>query len=362
MIPPSHSSPAPLVLIRCDGSAEIGLGHIVRCLALADELSEWHGAQVRFLIQRGDVAVQMAQRSGYDVLQPGGGTKDDRAWISRVLEETQPDALVLDFRNGLSPEAVRDWRKQGVVMATIDDPEDKRLACDLFFSPPVPQVSRMSWEGFSGTKHVGWEWVLLRKQFANNGTARPSNARPVVLVTMGGSDPAGLTLKAVKALDSLDEEFEAVVILGSAFCHDEVLKTILSSARRKFEIRRNVPDMAAAMVGADLAVASFAVTAYELASQGVPGIYLCLSDDHAESASAFVDAGIGLSLGKHDGVSESHLSAVIQELLQAPERRRQMSHRARKLADGLGAARIACAIVQNLKIKHLQSQPMEGKP
>ena len=58
--------------------------------------------------------------------------------------------------------------------------------------------------GHTGQLHVGWEWVLLRREFAQRPSQLP-HERPLVLVTMGGSDPAGLTLKAVSALDLLDE-------------------------------------------------------------------------------------------------------------------------------------------------------------
>lgn len=333
-------------MIRCDGAPDIGLGHVVRCIALAGELRD-EKCDVRFLIRRGPVAVQMTEAAGFSVEQPKNET--DRDWISRAIAEHNAGALVMDFRDGLSPEAVRQWRRQGVLTATIDDPEEKRLACDLVFSPPVPQVRRCSWEGFTGELHAGWGWVLLRKQFA--GVKRPSgtNARPVVLVTMGGSDPAGLTLKAVQALDALEDDFETIIILGGAFCHDGELEKILREARRRFEIRRNVSNMAEVMARADLAVASFCVTAYELAAVGVPGIYLCLSEDHAQSATEFTTSGMGISLGVYTHVSQASLVQAVRSLLGDPEARREMSSRCRQFADGRGAQRVARLLAERIQ-------------
>ncbi|MBC7853323.1 MAG: acylneuraminate cytidylyltransferase, partial [Pirellulaceae bacterium] len=162
MNPGTAITSSPSVCIRCDGAPDIGLGHIVRCLALADELRDGAGCGVHFLTRRGDVAWRMIESAGHTFSKPAGD-EPDRAWISRELSERRPGALVMDFRDGLSPEAVWEWRRQGVVTATIDDPEDKRLACDLVFSPPVPQVRRLSWDGFTGELKVGWEWVLLRR-------------------------------------------------------------------------------------------------------------------------------------------------------------------------------------------------------
>ena len=50
-------------------------------------------------------------------------------------------------------------------VVTIDDPEDKRLESDLAFYPPIPQLKKITWGGFSGKLFVGWEYVLLRDEY-----------------------------------------------------------------------------------------------------------------------------------------------------------------------------------------------------
>ncbi len=345
---PIHST-TPRVLIRCDGAPDLGLGHIVRCLALADELRDGQNCDVKFLTRRGDVAFQLIEKAGHAAIRPATPDEPDRAWISRALVEERAEVLVMDFRDALPPTAVMEWRQQGVLTVTIDDPEDKRVACDLVFSPPVPQIKRQNWSGFTGELLAGWEWVVLRRQFANFSPPPKNNSRPVVLVTMGGSDPAGLTLKAVEALDSLTEDFDTVLIVGGAFCHNEALEKLLRGTKRKFEIRRNVADMAGVMAQADLAVASFCVTGYELATVGVPGIYLCLSDDHAEAAGAFEQAGIGVSLGVHTGVTAAQIAGRTKEFLRDPATRSAMSRKSRSLMNGGGAQNVARKILQTLK-------------
>lgn len=109
---------------------------------------------------------------------------------------------------------------------------------------------------------------------------------------MRGSNPAGMTLKAVEALDLLDEDFETIIVLGPGFSHHKVLRNLLARTRRHFDVSKNVIDMPALMAEADLAVASFGVTAYELAAIGAPAVYLCLTQDHAVSASVFVNTEI----------------------------------------------------------------------
>ena len=94
-------------------------------------------------------------------------------------------------------------------------------------------------------------------------------------------------------------------------------------------------------VAADLGVLSFGVTAYEAAACALPAVHLCLTDDHALSSSAFVEAGLAVSLGLAEAVPEARVAEVVDELLADTERRRLMGEQARRLVDGKGAGRIA---------------------
>ena len=337
-------------VIRCDGGSRVGMGHVVRCLAFADELRERHGVGVTFAMMEDELGIAMVKQSGYRVEQ-GCATGDEALWMEGVLCRTAADLLIMDFRTDLDSSHVARWRARGVLIVTIDDPSDRRLAADLAFYPPVPQVKRMDWSGFSGTLYSGWEWVILRRQFAQAGTwklghvsgTQVSDLSPhlCVLVAMGGSDPAGLTLEAVRALKQIDECFQAVIVLGRAYCDRTDLDCLLRDASFHFEIRTDAQEMVRLMSEVDMAVASFGVTSYELASVGVPGVYLALTSDHSESCSAFEDAGSGINLGVHAEVTTAQLAGCIRSLLIDPAERTRMHERCRQLLDGCAAERMA---------------------
>ena len=185
---------------------------------------------------------------------------------------------------------------------------------------------------------------MLRPQFAQSAPLR-KRSKCSLLIAMGGSDPAGLTLKAVHALDRLDEEFESVIIVGAGFCHGQSLRKLLGQTRRRFTVREDVSEMSAAMAEASLAICSFGMTAYELAAMGVPSVYMCLTPDHGQSASALAAAGMGISVGVNDPDIEVRLAAAVLRLLVDKNARAQMSARARELMDGRGASRIAELLV-----------------
>ncbi len=323
---------AAKALIRCDGDADLGLGHVYRCLALADELRDRQGVGVAFAVRRGAPALELLSRAGYPVERAADGVAEAE-WLEAVAARLSPDLLVLDVRTPLSREAVERLRSRVGLAAAIDDASERRLACDHVFSPPVPQVRALDWTSFRGELHCGFEWILLRSQFARGPRALPSRDVPRALVAMGGSDPAGLTLKAVDALDALEGELDVRLLVGPAFAHAEALAARLKAARRRFEVLRGVDDVAGLMAESDLAIASFGMTAYELAALGVPSVLLCLTDDHARSASALAEAGAAISLGVHERVG----FAEIRRRGRTPASRARPPRR--DVARGLGAHR-----------------------
>ncbi len=334
-------------LFRCDGNEEIGLGHLYRCLALADELREQHGVGVSFAMSHGPVGFELIEKAQYTVAQKHDG-EDEAAWFKCLVEADVPDLIVIDVRTGLSKKSVQGLKATGTTIVAIDDGSERRLASDMVFYPPVPQVERFDWTAFSGDKYVGWEWTVIRSRFARQ-LQSVANENPTVLVTMGGSDPAGMTEKAMAALNLLKGAFTTVVVLGPSFTRTKEVEAYALSMNRQFEIQKNVDDIKAVMARSDLAVASFGVTAYELAALGVPAIYLCLTKDHAESASAFVKEGMAVSLGVHDDVSVEGLAEKVRELLGDKEKRTVISQKAASMVDGLGARRIAEAMVKRIE-------------
>jgi spore coat polysaccharide biosynthesis protein SpsF len=332
-------------LIRCDASPEIGLGHLVRCLSLAEALEKRYGVNPVFAMRLDPLADRVMAKRYRTISVPRDESQG--TWLAEKVRQYDAQLLVVDVRDDLTRPELQAIRSDGIRVAVIDDLSDRRLAADFVFYPPVPQVRQADWSEFTGEIFSGWQWVILRSDLAQPTPKGPAG-HANLLVTMGGSDPAGLTLQAVRALELPDLEFTATVMLGPGFAHDDALSHLLTRTRRRFVVRRGLSDMPSVMARADLALCSFGVTAYELAATGIPAIYLCLTADHAESASALVEAGMGVSVGVFETVTDSQLAATARELLQDRHRRKHMRQHARRCIDGLGAARVASTLGKHL--------------
>jgi len=329
------------VILRCDGGASLGFGHVRRCLAVARKLRDREGLGVRFAVMKDNTAMDAIRNEGFPVdVAPDGVTEID--WMLDLAGVYQPKAWLLDVRTGLTPHSVLRLRATNTLVVALDDGTARRLMADASFYPPVPQVFGLDWSLAEREPNVGWEWVALGQ---DNLPPRTQNAgTPHILVSMGGSDPHGLTLPAVKALASIRRNVNVTVVIGPSVSADAE-----AAVRREapgFKVVRNPENLGDIMATADVALVTFGVTAYELAAIGVPAIYICLNEDHAESASAFVRAGMGVSLGLAASLEPHDMSDSVVDLLDDPDLCRSMSAAGRMNLDGRGATRIAAALTR----------------
>jgi spore coat polysaccharide biosynthesis protein SpsF len=327
---------AGTVIVRCDGGSALGLGHVRRCLSIARALRDREGFGVRFAMKDNALAMAPAQTAGFPVdVMPAGAKEVD--WLLDLGQAHKPVAMLLDVRTDLSATSVMRLRGADMIVATIDDASSRRLSADASFYPPVPQAFALDWRGAEAEPHIGWEWVALGQDMSSLLSSK--SGRPRVIVSMGGSDPHGLTIPAVKALSGIDVAFDATVVLGPGADH-RLDKDVARIAPR-FTVVRSPNDLPRLMAEADLGLISFGVTAYELAALGVPALYMCLTEDHAASASAFERAGMGVSLGVASTIGEAKIAIEVEDLLKDRERRRAMAAAGRLHLDGRGAQRIA---------------------
>jgi spore coat polysaccharide biosynthesis protein SpsF len=334
-----------LALIRCDGGGKYGYGHVKRMVALARALRDREGIGAIFTLNGTVDAQEPIRAAGFEVMTTNPA--DDFATLQSMIAAHRPDLLICDMREGISGGELTTLSKLVNATTVIDDGSDRRLAADIAYYPPVPQAFHLDWTGSHCAARIGWEWALLGLNRLKPPQARIS-PRPTLLVAMGGSDPFGLTLMAARALAKLDPVFRARFVIGPGVKdRSQIARTIVTLAPN-FETLEGADDLATEYASADLALAAFGVTAYELAAYGVPALYLCLNEDHALSASAFEEAGIGLSLGLAARAEAGDIAQAVWALLTDSARRREMRAAGLMTVDGEGAARIAADLSRSL--------------
>jgi len=314
----NHSNHGFNILIRCDGSSKIGMGHVTRCLALANDLVSNLNSSVIFAMHSHELGVEKIKKSFPVTVKDKTEQITEVEWIIGIVKEKKVDALVLDIRHQLcANDLIEIKQRTDVVISSIDDPEDKRLVCDLVFYPPIVQVKEMNWQGFKGRLFTGWNYVSIAKEFVFSQGRNKSGCYKI-MVSMGSTDPLNMTASVIEALTFLNANFHAYIIIGKGNKNLFRIKSDLCKVKFSYTLVEDPPFMIDYMLASNFAVISFGHTAYELAAVGVHTLILSLTDDHNRSAFVFEEFDLGISLGVFEKASLNQIVEGLKDLISLP--------------------------------------------
>ena len=197
---------------------------------------------------------------------------------------------------------------------------------------------------------IGTRYALLGRRFrqrAGQHRAEPQVARNI-LITLGGADRENATLSIIESLpDTLLNQTTVRVVVGPANTHRQVLRDFCAASTSRIELVSDTPDMPELMAWADLAIVAAGTSSWEIAFMGVPSILLTIADNQELIAEDLHNRNATIYLGPIGKLDRHKLVTVVEQLRYDRERRRQMSHTARRLVDGQGVVRVTAALTDN---------------
>ena len=348
------------LVIRADASTQIGIGHVMRCLALAQGWQDVEG-YTTFLMAKVTPALEDRLCSeGMEVMHlsctPGGA--DDAIRTANLARQTGAPWVVVDGYH-FGADYQRIIKDANLCLLFIDDNgHSDRYYADIILNQNIYAHESLYLNKEPYTQLLlGTRYVLLRHEFLKwQGWKRsiPQVAQKV-LVTLGGGDPDNVTLKVIRALNKVNiSGLEVKVIVGTSNPHFESLKNAMLSACPvesqeaihtgapcSMDILKNVENIPKLMSWADVAVSAGGSTCWELAFMGLPNVVMVLADNQKDIAEGLKKEGIVENMGWHEQVSTGQLSETLSSLIQFSERRHHMSQIGEQLVDGMGADRVA---------------------
>lgn len=355
------------IALRVDSAAVIGIGHLMRCLALADELAQrGHHCQFITRAHHGAYLKPLQQRSFKVSLlpppaQPLTATSLSNQWLATTSAEDlaatcdqlqePPDWLIVDHY-GIDQQWLTLFRQRqphSRILA-IDDLADRPLDADLLLNQTVG-IGGDSYQGLL-PHHcrllLGTPYMLLRPQFRNYRqqalSRRQSEVTPRrLLISLGGTDPAGLTLPLVErivATPALAALSLDILLSSAAPALPALHQFCLGQPRLRLHIDSD--EVAALLTNADLAIGAAGSSAWERCCLGVPTIQLVLADNQRQIAQQLDHYQAALTLDHQPGQGVvAQILAPLQQLLSDGTLRARLSHNAMALCDGEGCQRVA---------------------
>lgn len=323
------------VVIRADASREIGIGHVVRCLTLAECLRQG-AAQIAFACD--DLPGNMI-----DGIRHAGFEVRDAA----LADAVGIDWLVVDHY-GLDRGYESSMRLAARKILVIDDLADRPHDCDLLLDQNLYDDIEMRYRKLV-PRHAliltGPRFALLRPEFAQ-ARARAGREGPLrrILVFFGGSDPTNETLKTLRALEQLGSTDIAVdVLIGVSNPHREEV-TAYAGTLQNVAVLARTDRMSELMLRADLAIGGGGTTSWERCCLGLPSITIAVADNQVELSRTLGDRGYQHYLGRFDQVTVEGIADALAQAIAGFREVAAMGLRGMQLVDGLGVQRVAAAM------------------
>jgi UDP-2,4-diacetamido-2,4,6-trideoxy-beta-L-altropyranose hydrolase len=354
------------IAFRVDASNQIGTGHFMRCLTLADELKK-EGAYIRFLCRnlpaylshilssKGiehialegndhyDSVDELAHSSWLGVSQLQDSKTTINALADQVWDWIVVDHYALDARweNALRPSIKN-------IMA-IDDLADRQHDCDVLLDQNYYADMQARYKG-KVPAHcqllLGPRYALLREEFRifrKQAEVRTGEVKKI-LVFFGGVDPKNYTMQAIQALSEINANFQVDVVIGALHPFKEQIKS--TCINNGYVCHVQTAHMAKLMAEADLAIGAGGTAIWERCCLGLPTITLCVAENQRQQINDAAEAGILFAPAfAKDLVGSIRLH--INSLLSNPALIRIFSNSSMNIVDVKGLGRITKTLELN---------------
>jgi spore coat polysaccharide biosynthesis predicted glycosyltransferase SpsG len=298
---------------------------------------------IRFWIEGDQAAVEAAVSAGFDARLVDGTEPDTTLALARACAAS---TVIVDAYH-IREEALTSWRAAVGHLVVIDDLADRFLDADVVVNA-TPQAPRLRHRTSTGCRLLlGPRYALLRAQFRDCPVRPMGTVVRTVLVTLGGSDPAGSTTTAVVAAMRALPTAELDVVVGPLFGGAQDVKSIADRFAGRVRLHGGLDDLAPLMASADLAVSGGGQTLFELAAVGLPAVAVCLAPNQEPNIAALENVTL-LDGGKPpDGAVDAWptLEEACLRLTGDPKLRADLSRAGQSLVDGWGARRVAEVIL-----------------
>jgi len=346
------------VVFRVDASLQMGTGHVMRCLTLAQAL-KYNEANIEFICRKHEGnLIDKIRLNGFNVHELEVLEKvDDKLahshshshWLGATQQQDADDCLDIlkaEKTNWLIVDHYaldEQWQKRlkpyYEKLIVIDDLADRKHQCDVL----LDQNFGRSYQDYkdlvpaSAKLLMGSEYALLRPEFEKyrqySLDRRKDEKFKKLLINMGGADQDNITGKVIERLQvaKLPKDVEITVVMGKTAPH---LASVITSANKlsyRSEVKVDVDNMAELMANADIAIGASGATTWERCCLGLPTIQLI---------TAYNQEFIARKLNKINAIKLVEIDDVVENLENFQYWMKSTGESASKVTNGTGIKRI----------------------
>lgn len=327
---------------RTDANTEIGMGHLIRCIALAQMLTEHF--DIHFIFKTTPAAlVKQFLPTGYKSVQlpETAPSIEEPSFIEALLSAS--DILTLDGYQ-FDSTYQKDCAKRGFKVAYIDDLLKFSYSCDVL----INQADFITPSDYTIEKEtvfcLGPSFALLRPSFLKAASLPCGAPKKIenVFVCFGGADTENTTYKVIKALIGLKQVKIIHVLAGS-------VNKNFSKWQREFSDDNNIQyytnldeqSVCSLMSTCQLALCPSSSLSLELCAVGVPMITGITAPNQSNYYKSLLHHGVAFGIGDWNKASHEQIAEAVLQTLNLPgDELNKILIRQRRLIDGRSAERL----------------------
>jgi len=327
------------IAFRTDASADIGIGHLIRCLALAEELkNKGHVCFFVTKIQNKELIDRIEQDNIHFQTDPNATLDEDKQILLKFSNENKIDWIITDHY-GINSDYVQKLKENNYNVLSIDDNALIHYYSDIILNQNIGS-EKLKYSSEKYTKFLlGPKYALIRNQLLVRDKKTKQSTVKNILIMLGGADEDNVTLQIIKSLKSIDN-VEFLVIIGPLNPHYNELKKYVESEKLNIRLIKSPENMADLYLESDIAISAGGSSCYEFSYFGIPNIIITLAENQLKSAKELDKQKIGINLGNKQEIDTKQLGKKVKELIKDDSLRKMMSENGKKLVDGKGKERI----------------------
>lgn len=335
------------ILFRCDATPQLGLGHLTRCRALAAELSH-QGAQC-IMVGPSLLCQNPADAKIFEHWAPlewDELSERDAIRVTSMATKYDADFLVLD---DMRINEKYQWTlvEKGWHWLQFDGARGLPLWADLVVNAnpdAQPNYYTEKCKNSNANLLLGPSHAVIRPQFLKTALKRATKqSSRKILILFGGGDDRGAILKTLQILYPVLDKWIFEVVAGrqnpNHTAHREFMASLPKGRARYHIDPKNLPEL---MTECQIALLAGGTTTYEANLLGLPMVIISIANNQIQQAKAWDRHGQGVYLCDIESLDADRLLNAVQEQL-------QITQRPEKLVDGLGAQRVAQAIIESCR-------------
>ena len=352
------------IIFRVDASLQMGTGHVMRCLTLAQVLKD-NGTDAEFICRKheGDL-IDKIRSSGFVVHELrvfeeiefdnklahshwlGATQQQDGDDCINILKAEKLDWLIVDHY-ALDEQWQKRLKPYYEKLMVIDDLADREHQCDLLLDQNLVVDMNSRYNHLvnnSCHRLLGPKFSLLQPIYGKlHGSANKRMLIKRIIISFGGCDNHNLTELFIRALVNLNiVDIHVDVVLSKSSPNFKSVKNRVKGYLN-IHLYSDLPSLAELMANSDLFIGASGATTWERLCLRLPSIVTTLAHNQEAVAHELHSKGLIHLIGSNQDVTIEKAEHAIRYIIEQYRESCQMLEM-HKIIDGMGSIYVSNTI------------------